>query len=90
MTPEEIALVFADATAKAMPIDGNPSDDDLTAMREVLIPILLSIPYDADGTHNLVGLIQPTATYTRIGAQPSPVPLGPGPTTRILPSMPPP
>lgn len=64
MSPEEIALVFADVTAKTTPINGNPTDDDLTALREILTPILLAIPYDVNGTHNLVGLIQPTAAYT--------------------------
>ena len=63
MSPEEIALVFADVTAKTTPINGNPTDDDLTALRDLLYPILLSIPYDVNGVHNLVGLIQPTATY---------------------------
>ena len=63
MMPEEIALVFADITAKSTPIHGNPTDDDLTALREILTPILLGIPYDVDGTHNLVGLIQPDAIY---------------------------
>ena len=63
MSPEEIALVFADVTAKTTPINGNPTDDDLTALRDILYPILLAIPYDVNGLHNLVGLIQPTATY---------------------------
>ena len=48
MSPEEIALVFADVTAKTTPIDGNPTDDDLTALRDILYPILLSIPYDVN------------------------------------------
>lgn len=64
MSPEEIAATFADLTAKAMPINGTPTDDDLTAFRETLIQILLGIPYDEDGAHSLVGLILPTATYT--------------------------
>ncbi len=44
MSPEEIAALFADAAAKFAPILGNPKDDDLTALREVLTPLLLSIP----------------------------------------------
>ena len=79
MSPEEIALVFADVTAKTTPIHGNPTDDNLTALREILTPILLGIPYDVNGTHNLVGLIQPTATYTVTWLAAFPRPVRPPP-----------
>eukprot|EP00804_Cyclotella_cryptica_P028970 CCRYP_012391-RA/>CCRYP_012391-RA protein AED:0.45 eAED:0.45 QI:0/-1/0/1/-1/1/1/0/162 len=54
MTLEEITTVFATAATTFQPILGQPSDDDLTALRDVLYPLLLDIPYDEDGTHNLI------------------------------------
>lgn len=70
MTPEEITAAFATAAASFQPIVGQPSDDDLTALREILYPLLLDIPYDnlpgaavGQYQHNLVGLIEPNATY---------------------------
>ena len=45
MTPEEITSVFATAAAAFQPIVGQPSKDDLTALRDVLYPLLLDIPY---------------------------------------------
>ena len=77
MSPEEITALFADAAAKFAPILGNPKDDDLTALREVLTPLLLSIPYDEDGVaplHNLVGLIEPSMSYSATWHAPFPVP----------------
>ncbi len=57
MKPNAITALSADASAHFIPFAGNPKDDDLTTIREVLTPLLLGIPYDADGRHNLVGLI---------------------------------
>ena len=64
MTPEEITAVFATVAAAFTPITHQPTDDDLVALRDVLYPILLDIPYDEDGQHNLIGLIEPMASYT--------------------------
>ena len=80
MSPEEITALFADASAKFAPILGNPKDDDLTALREVLTPLLLSIPYDEDGAaplHNLIGIIEPPATYLATWHAAFPVPARP-------------
>ncbi len=55
MTPEEITTLFATAAAAFQPISGQPTNDDLTAIRNVLYPLLLDIPYDEAGTHNLTG-----------------------------------
>ncbi len=77
MSPEEITALFADAAAKFAPILGNPKDDDLTALHEVLTPLLLSIPYNEDGVaplHNLVSLIEPSMSYTTTWHAPFPVP----------------
>lgn len=80
MTPEEITALFTAASANFTPIAGNPSDDDLTDMREILLPILLSIPYDETGPHprhNLVGLIEATGTYTNDWGAAFPIPARP-------------
>ena len=74
MTPEEITTLFATAATTFQPITGQPTDDDLTALRDVLYPLLLDIPYDMDGTHNLIGLIEPTPSYTTTWGTPFPIP----------------
>ena len=62
------------------PIDRQPSDANLTRLREAISPLLFQIPYDETGTvHNLIGIIRPEAAYvarygkafprpTRVGA----------------------
>ena len=60
MTPEEITMLFATAAATFLPILQQPSDNDLTALRDVLYPLLLNTPYDEDGQHNLIGIVEPT------------------------------
>ena len=62
---------FADALDKFEPIDGQPSDTDLTRIWVVLETLLLQIPYEkTEGTHILIGLIRPVAAYTmRYGAE---------------------
>ena len=77
MTPEEITALFADAVNKFTPIVGVPTDDNLTALRKILYPLLLSIPYDKDRVHNLIGLIEPTASYTTTWGAAFPIPARP-------------
>ena len=77
MTPEEITALFAEAANKFSPIAGAPTDDDLTALRETLYPLLLSIPYDEDGRHNLIGLIEPPSSYIATWGEAFPVPARP-------------
>ena len=71
---KEIAAIFAMATTNFDAIIGQPTDDDIFRIREVLMPLLHDISYDmakvaGTTTHNLVGLIQEatsswgTATY---------------------------
>ena len=74
MTPEEITALFAMAAASFPPIEGQPTDDDLTAMRDVLYPLLLGISYNEAGSHNLIGLIEPTASYTATWGAAFPIP----------------
>ena len=46
-------------------IDMKPTDDDMYCMNITLLSILLNIPYNqVDATHNLSGLITPSAKYT--------------------------
>ena len=80
MTPKKILKKFAHSLDNFKPIDGQPSDSDLTRLQEAVAPLLLQIPYDKTGAvHNLIGLIRPEATYvacygeafpkpTRVGA----------------------
>ena len=64
MTPEEIVVKFATALDHFEPITEQPSDTDLTRIREAVTPLLLQIPYDeTSGKHNLIGLIQSKLAY---------------------------
>ena len=71
MTPEDIVEKFAHSLEKFDSIAGQPSDSDLTIIRELIAPLLLQIPYDKTGAvHNLIGRIWPEAAYiTRYGAE---------------------
>ena len=55
MTPKEITAIFAEAALTFPPIAGEPTDDDLTALCDVLLPLLHNIDYDITGPDNLVG-----------------------------------
>ena len=70
MMPEEVVSKFANSLEQFKPIDGQPSDTDLTRIREFVAPLLLQIPYNETGdVHNLISLILPEAAYTtRYGA----------------------
>ena len=80
MTPEDIVAKFAHSLDNFEPIDGKPSDTDLTILQEAVTPLLLQIPYDETGAvHNLISLVRPEAAYvdryskefdktTRVGA----------------------
>ena len=70
MTPEEIVAKFAHSLEQIDPIAGQPSDSDLTRIREVVAPLPLQILYDKKGAvHNLIGLIWLEAAYiTRYSA----------------------
>ena len=64
MNPEEIVVKFAHALDNFEPIDGQPSNTDLTRLREAVAPLLLKILYDETGAvPNLIGLIWPEAAY---------------------------
>ena len=64
MTPEAITLLLKEATEAFTVIKGKPSDDDILAIRETLLPLLMDIPFDlVGGVHSLTRLITETATY---------------------------
>ena len=64
MTPDEISAIFAAATNDFAAIVGQPTDDDINALERALLPLLHDVDYDMYGTQNLVGIIEPTITYT--------------------------
>ena len=79
MTPKDILAKFAHSLDNFEPINGQPSNTDLTRLREAVAPLLLKIPYGETGAvHNLIGLIRPEAAYiTRYGkAFPEPTRVG--------------
>ena len=58
MKTKAITLLLKEASDAFLPIDGKPTDDDLLAIREVLLPILMLIPYNRlTAVHSLTGLI---------------------------------
>ena len=66
MTPDEIVSKFSAALDNFEPITDQPSDSDLTRLREAIAPLLLQIPYDkTGGTHNLIGIIRVKPAYIK-------------------------
>ena len=64
MTPEEIVAKFATTLNNFALIMGQPSETDLTRLREAVAPLLLQIPYEeTGGKHNLIGLIRSKLAY---------------------------
>ena len=64
MTPEYIVAKFTTAIDNFEPIMEQPSDTNLTRLREAVAPLLLQIPYDkTGGKHNLIGLIRSKLAY---------------------------
>ena len=70
MKSDEIQSLFATAIETYAPVEGQPSDPDLSTLRETLTALLLPITYDGEkGIHNLVGLVMNKDAYkTRYGA----------------------
>ena len=65
MKKEETQALFSDAQAVFEPISGQPSDADLTRLRDTIASILYPILYNEElEVHNLVGVILTTAEYT--------------------------
>ena len=66
MTPDKIVAKFFAALDNFEPITDQPSDTDLTRLREAIAPLLLQIPYDeTGGTHNLIGIFRAKLAYLK-------------------------
>jgi hypothetical protein len=54
MTPKAITSALAAAQVLFLPINGQPSDDNLVRLSDTILPILLKATYDCvNGVHNL-------------------------------------
>ena len=66
MTPDEIVSKFSVALDNFKPITDQPSDSDLTRLREAIALLLLQIPYDETGrVHNLIGIVWVKPAYIK-------------------------
>ena len=64
MTPKAITLLFREAQRAFPPLEGKPSDDNLTTIWETLLPILMEIPYDQlGGVHSLMAILTEPGRY---------------------------
>ena len=64
MTPDAITRLFKEAYDTFPPLDGKPTDDDLLAIRECILPLLMVIPYDLlNGIHSLTAILTDAAMY---------------------------
>ena len=70
MKSDEIQSLFATFLETYAPVEGQPSDPDLSTLWETLTALLLTIAYDGEKSiHNLVDLIMNEDAYkTRHGA----------------------
>jgi hypothetical protein len=64
MTPKAITSALAAAQALFLPIDGQPSDNDLVRLSDAILPILPKATYNCvNGVHNLWGLVASADCY---------------------------
>ena len=64
MTPEAITLLFREACEAFPPLNGKPLDNNLTMIRETLLPILMEIPYNQlGGVHSLTTILTEPGRY---------------------------
>ena len=62
MTPEAITHLFKEAYDTFPPLEGKPTDNNLLAIREMLPPLLMFIPYDQlNGIHSLTAILTEAA-----------------------------
>ena len=58
MKTTEVQAEFAALLDNFEPINGQPTDEDLTRLRQVALSALVPIPYDREkGKHSLLGLL---------------------------------
>ncbi len=64
--PNTITYHFKETHDSFLPLKGKPSDNDLLAIRETVLPLLMVIPYDQlNGVYSLVAIL--TKTVVAIG-----------------------
>ncbi len=64
MTPKAITSALAAAQALLLPINGQPSNNDLVCLSDTILPILLKTTYNhVNGIHNLWGLVASADCY---------------------------
>lgn len=64
MRPDAVTLLFKEAYDVFPPLEGKPTDDDLLAIKEALLPLLMVIPFDAvGGIHSLTALLTDDTKY---------------------------
>ncbi len=64
MTPKAITSALTAAQALFLPIDGQPSNDDLVRLSDTILPIFLKATYvHVNGVHNLWGLVASADCY---------------------------
>ena len=76
MTPDEIVSKFSMALDNFEPITNQPSDSNLTRLREAIAPLLLQTPYDeTGGVHNLIGIVRSKPAYLKRYGEAFPEPM---------------
>jgi hypothetical protein len=64
MTPKAIISALAAAQALFLPINGQPSNDDLVRLSDAILPILLQATYNrVNGIQNLWSLVASADCY---------------------------
>jgi hypothetical protein len=64
MTPGAITCLFKEAHDTFPPLKGKPSNDDLLAIRETLLPLLMVIPYnELNRVHSLNAILTKAVKY---------------------------
>ena len=64
MTPDAITHLFKEACDTFPPLEGKPADDDLLAIKEYLLPLLMVISYDQlKGIPSLMAIFTEAARY---------------------------
>jgi hypothetical protein len=64
MTPNAITYLFKEAHDTFPPLEGKPFDNDLLAIQETLLPLLMVIPYNQlSGLHSLTAILTKAVKY---------------------------
>jgi hypothetical protein len=64
MTLNAITLLFKEAYNTSPPLQGKPTNNNLLAIRETHLPLLMVIPYDqSKGIHSLTAILADATKY---------------------------